>query len=200
VITEAPYCSYRSYSSHSSKKGLFPLHLPTCKSPYLTTTLPTNPTIAHKLDGIGGYIGKSSWGGHTDEDVYGISDGEQEAQRLATGQQNDQDDAEIAQLATRLPGQSLEPSGSPILERQPTNSPILEPTSSPILEPAGSPILEREPTQIPIPEWEPNWSPISEREPSEVELGESSTATQLLKQLYSFQGCTDAAPTSAPDI
>jgi hypothetical protein len=149
-------------------------------SPYLQEPVLDNyPTHklndSRQLDGIGGYIGEGSWGGHTDEDVYGVSDGEQEAQRPAVHQQDDQDDAEIAQLATRLGGQSLESSGSPIPEREPALSPIPKPTSSPIPEPTGSPIPEREPTR----------SRISEREPSEVELGESSTATRLLKQLFS---------------
>lgn len=81
----------------------------------------------------------------------------------------------MAQLATRLGGQSLEPSGSPTPERELPSRAIPEPT--------GSLIPEQEPTQSPISEWAP----------SEVDLRESSTATQLLKQLYSFQCCTDEA-------
>jgi hypothetical protein len=79
------------------------------------------------------------------------------------GQDNQdiQDDPEIAQLATRFGGQSLEPTRSTITERELTRSLI----------------PEREPSQ----------------EPSEVELGESSTATRLINQLYSFQGCIDEA-------
>jgi hypothetical protein len=100
------------------------------------------PNDSPQLDSIGGDMGEGSWGGHTDEDVYGVSDGEQEARRPAVGQQDNQDDAEIAQLATRLGGQSLDPSGSPIPEREPTGSPILKLINSPILETTGSPILE----------------------------------------------------------
>jgi hypothetical protein len=41
----------------------------------------------------GGYISEGSQGGHTDKDIYGVLDREQEAQRPEIGQQDDgQDD------------------------------------------------------------------------------------------------------------
>jgi hypothetical protein len=180
VITEAAIALTAPTGPAAPRK-----HPPTpssCVQEPIPDNCPTGePNDSPQLDGIGGDIGEGSWGRHTSEDVYEVSDGEQEARRLATGQWDDQDDAEIAQLATRLGGQSLEPSGSPIPGPS-SGSPI--PSGSPILEPNSS---------SPIPEQEPTQSPISGQEPSKVELGERSTATRLLKQLHSFQGCTDEA-------
>jgi hypothetical protein len=53
------------------------------------------------------------------------------------------------------------------------------------LAPTWSAIPDRELTRSLIPKREPL------QEPSGVELGESSTAARLIKQLYSFQGCTN---------
>jgi hypothetical protein len=153
-----PYSSYRRSSrcvcrtcrSHGAKRAHFG-STSSPQEPVLDSYAAHEPSDSPQLDGIGGDISEGSWSGHTNGDVYGVSDGEQEARRPAISQQDDQDEAEIAQLATRLGGQSLEPSGRR------------------------------------------SRSPIPEREPPEVELGESSTATRLLKQLYSFQGCTNKA-------
>jgi hypothetical protein len=211
-ITEAPTAptgTLTGLTAPTAPEKPIPASSSYLQEPVLDNYPTYEPNDSLQLDGIGGYIGEGIWGGHIDKDIYGVSDGEQEARRPAGGQQDDQDDAEIARLATCFGGQSLEPSGSPIPEREPTGSPISGPTDSPILEPTGNSILEPtsspipEPTRSPIPAREPTWSPIpdrepargpiSEREPSEVELGESSTAARLIEQLYSFQGCTDEA-------
>lgn len=67
------------------------------------------------------------------------------AQGPAGGWKDGPDDAEMAELASRLGGQSLGPTRGPIPEREPPSSPIPEPTRRPIPGPSSSPIPGREP-------------------------------------------------------
>jgi hypothetical protein len=108
-------------------------------------------------DNKGGHIVDGSGGGHIDEDLYGVSDGEQEPRRLPKDKPDEPahldygdspNDVEINQSATHLRKQS--------------------PTSQTGLD-------------------------APDPRPSRADLASDSTASQLVKQLYSFQGCTSRA-------
>jgi hypothetical protein len=140
----------------------------------------------------GDHIVDGSGGGHIDEDIYGVSDGDQEVQRLpketmefqakdqdldqGQGSQDDPDhqdglgEEDIDQLAAHLGKQSLNSQGSP--RKSPKKSPWKSRSKSRAAKPADSAA---------------NSAADSEA------VGQLEVASRLAEQFDSFHGCTDDA-------
>ena len=142
-----------------------------------------NDDGGHIVDSsTGGHIdedGGEGWGGYTSEDIYGVSDGEQEVRRVAQDQESDsnpqdaqegQDNHQVSQSATRIENQAW------------ISHSALAPQSLGVDLDELVPIDSDSDEQVPM--------DLNDLVPMDLD---DSVATRLIEQLYSFHGCTDNA-------